>query len=369
MSKARSKTSPVQFDVGFTVNRQGKPALDCQFTIPRLLGTSAAIAADASISSFVAHSFNVKYTIPDVVGGWLFSAEAVKQVNDFQYSSSHSESATGFGLGFSKGNHRVGLDAYLRDIHPLVSLAGTRFTASEQIRRVPLRTIKTAVNYKYTVDRVVRTPHPVHGHRLSVNADIAGLFGDVRLTKLESAFSMHRRLFKGLVWHSRIGAGAIALLNPSRQQSPIQDRFFLGGTNEEFSALRGFGYRSVGPCGKRVVMAGTNVKKGDRLYDHLGGDAYVSLDNVVSFPLYVKDGIDIRGIVFGQIGSLIPTLHSKAISELSRNVRASVGAGFVVPVGNFGTVEITVGTPLHGVLVSDSLQMLQVGIRVGNVKM
>ena len=366
-------TSKPQFDIGVTVNRQGRPALDCQFSLPKILGTSASITADASVSSFIAHSFNLKYLLPNLVSGWGFTAEAVKQVNDFQYSSSFSESVTGFSFGLSKANHRFGIDAHLRDVHPLVSLVGTKMTASEQIRRVPLRSIKTSVNYKYVVDKVVRkseiNPHPIAGHRFTLHADLSGLMGDVRLSKLESSFAFHRRLWKDIVLHSRFGSGAIAQMNSIRQQTPIQDRFFLGGTNEEFSQLRGFAYRSVGPSGKRIVMPGTSVKKGDKLYDHLGGDAYFSIVNVVSFPLYEKDGIDIRGIFFSQIGSLVPSLHSRTASDFANNVRASVGLGIVVPVGNVGSMEVTLGRPVYGASKTDTLQSLQIGIRISSSRM
>jgi outer membrane protein assembly factor BamA len=365
--------SKPQFDIGFTVNRQGRPALDCQFSLPKILGTSASVTADASVSSFIAHSFNLKYLLPNLVSGWNFSAEAVKQVNDFQFSSSFSESVAGFSFGLSKANHRFGLDAHLRDIHPLISLVGTKMTASEQIRRVPLRSIKTSANYKYVLDRVVRktstSPHPVGGHRFTLYADISGLMGDVRLTKLESSLAFHRRLWKDVVFHSRFGSGAIAQMNSSRQQTPIQDRFFLGGTNEEFSQLRGFAYRSVGPSGKRIVMPGASVKKGDKVYDHLGGDAYFSIDNVVSFPLYEKDGIDVRGMAFLQIGSLVPSLHSRAASEFGNNVRASVGFGVMVPIGNVGSMELTLGRPIYGASKTDTIQSLQIGIRIASSRM
>lgn len=362
--------SKPQFDVGFTVNRQGRPALDCQFSLPRVLGTTATITADAAISSFIAHSFNLKYLLPNVFAGWNFSAEALKQVNDFQYACSFSESVTGVSLGWTKAGHRIGLDAHLRDVHPLVSLVGTKLTASEQIRRVPLRAIKTSVNYNYMSDKIVRkspsSPHPVGGHKLTLNADISGLFGDVRMSKLESSFQAHRQIATDIVLHSRVGTGAIAQLNSNRDQTPIQDRFFLGGTTEEYSMLRGFGYRSVGPAGKRVVMPGATIKKGEKLYDHLGGDAYISIDNVVSFPLYVKDdGLDIRGMAFAQMGSLIPSLNSRAACDLAKNVRASIGVGVVVPIGALGTMEVTLGRPVFGATSTDTTQSLQIGVRIG----
>lgn len=368
---ARSKsTPPVSFDVGFTVNRQGRPALDCQFSVPRILGTVASLTADVSISSFVAHSFNLRYDLPGVFSsGWRLTAEAVKQVNDYQYSSSFSESVEGFGLGWSKGNHRIGLDAHLRDIHPLVTLAGSRLVASEQLRRVPLRTIKTGLNYKYALDRRIfdspSSGHIVGGHKLALHADVSGLLGDVRMSKLETSLSVHRRVWRSLVWNSRIGAGAIAHLFRGALTTPIQDRFFLGGTNEEASALRGFAYRSVGPCGRRMVVG--QVRKGDKLYDHLGGDAFVSVDNSLTFPLYQRDGIDVRAMVFAQAGSLVPTLNSQRIfSDLWNGVRVSVGAGIVVPVGAVGTVELTLGRVVGGALATDTPQLLQVGIRLSN---
>lgn len=350
---AKRKKAPVEFNIGLMVNKEGRPALDGRFAIPQLLNTSAALSVDASISSLIAHSFNVRYALP-LASAWLFSAEAVKQVNDYTFSSSFTESVTGTRFAWARGPHTIGLDAHLRDIHPVIG-GGAKSMASEQVRRVALRSVKTAVNYQFVVDKVMRTPHAMSGSKFAFFADFAGLFGDVRLTKLESSFIRYTPVAKGIVWGSRVGAGAIA----SKHQTPIQDRFFLGGTVEEKSSLRGFAVRSVGPAGKRIATTPS--------FDHLGGDVYVSLDNSLSFPVYSKDGIDVRGTVFGQVGSLIPSLHSKAIPELGRSVRASVGAGIVVPIGAVGTMELTIAKPVYGATTSDTQQMLQIGIRVTNM--
>lgn len=362
------KQPPVQFDIGLNVNHQGKPALDCQFVLPKVLGTSASIATELSVSSLIAHSFNLKYSLP--FSTWTFAAEAVKQVNDMQAASSFAEHVSGMTVSWSKGGHRIGIDAHLRDIHPLVGIAN-KFAASEQVRRSPLRTIKTGVSYKYVLDKQVMKaaaiPHPVGGYKLCFFSDFCGLFGDVRFAKLESSFQTHRRIIANqVVLHSRIGAGAIAQLNVGRgAQTPIQDRFFLGGSIEERSCLRAFAARGVGPVGKRISNPGNASAA---IYDHLGGDVYVSFDNVVSFPLYhAKDGPDIRGMIFAQTGSLIPTLHSKALQDLRSNVKCCIGAGILVPIGAIGTMEITVGKPVLGTAsVTDTQQILQIGIRLSS---
>jgi len=368
----RQAPSPVSFDVGVTINRLGRPALDCQFAVPKLLGTSASLTADASISSLVAHAFNLGYQLP-LSNGWRFTAEAIKQVNDFQYSSSFSEHVMGFGFGWLYGtNHRIGLDAHMRDIHPLVIVqGGPKLVASEQVRRVPLRTIKTSINYKYTRDNIVKrsesNAHPVGGNRFTFACDFSGLFGDVKMAKLESSYQTHRRLWRDFILHSRIGSGAIAQLGGRPMPTPIQDRFFLGGTTDEASTFRGFALRSMGPSGKRILTAGSQVKKGDKLFDHLGGDAYWCFDNAISFPIYSSpDSLDVRGFVFAQIGSLIPTLNARAMGDLRRNVRASVGAGISVPVGGMGTMELSLGKPVLGMQSSDTQQLLQIGIRLSN---
>ena len=370
----KKPSPPVSFDVGLTVNRQGKPALDCQFNTPNILGTAASVSADLSISSLIAHSMNLQYTLP-LSDTWMFQADAIKQVNDYQFASSFSEHATGVSLSVLRGDHKFSIESFLRDIHPLITIQGNKVVASEQLRRVPLRTIKTSFNYKFVRDRVVKksatNAHPVGGSKFSFLCDVSGLLGDVKMTKFESSYQAHLPLWKDIiVWHSRLGCGAIAqLVHRSNSQShptPIQDRFFLGGTNEELSSFRGFAQRSMGPAGRRIVTTGAQVRKGEKLYDHLGGDAYWTWDNSVSFPLYSKDNIDIRGMVFGQVGSLVPTLTSRVLSEFARNVRVSVGAGVVVPVGGLGTMELSVGKPVFGTQASDFTQSLQIGIRISN---
>ena len=369
------KTSPT-FDIGLTLNRQGKPALDCQFHMPELLGTSASVSADLSISSFIAHSLNLQYTLP-VSDSWTFTADALKQVNDYQFASSFSEHATGVSLAMTRGNHKFAVESFLRDIHPMITIQGNKLVASEQLRRVPLRTVKTSVNYKFVKDMVVKkaanNAHPIGGYKFSFLCDVAGLIGDVRMTKLESSYQAHFPVLRDKVmWHSRLGLGAIAqLVNRTNSQphpTPIQDRFFLGGTNEELSSFRGFAQRSMGPAGRRIVTTGSQIRKGDKLYDHLGGDAYWTWDNSVSFPIYSKDNIDVRGMIFGQVGSLVPTLTSRVLSDFAKNIRVSVGAGIIVPVGGLGTMELSLGKPVFGAQASDTFQSLQIGIRLSNIR-
>jgi outer membrane protein assembly factor BamA len=358
-----NKAPATRFDLGLTVNKHGKPALDCQFAVPRLLNTDASLSIDASVSSLIAHALNIKYSLPFGRTS-SFHAEAVKQSNDYSFASSFTEAVSGFRLAYSfKRNHIVGFDAHLRDVFPVIS--GTKLLASEQIRRVPLRTIKTGLNYRYMYDTT--QPDGLGGSKFSFLSDLCGLFGDVSFFKLDSVYWHNKRIGQtSFAWHSRIGAGAIAQLRSGRGVStPIQDRFFLGGTNEETSCFRGFAMRSMGPAGKRI-SAVTNPKKGDKLYDHLGGDAYFSLDNALSFPLYYKDGLKIRGMVFGQIGSLVSSLNARTPHDLVRNIRVSIGAGVFVPIGNVGRLELTLGKSVLGMINSDYQQMLQIGIRISN---
>jgi hypothetical protein len=224
----------VTFDVGFTVNRMGKPALDCHFAIPRILGTVASLAADASVSSMIAHSFDIRYALPGLfAGNWKLVVEAVKQVNDYHYASSFSEGVSGIGMGLIKGNHRIGLDAHLRDIYPLVTLQGSKLVASEEIRRMPLRSVKTSLSYNWIVDRTIGNPHAVGGYKFVLNCESSGVFGDVRMTKLTSMFQFNRQLFRSITLHTRLASGAISQFGSGK--TPIQDRFFLGGTADETS--------------------------------------------------------------------------------------------------------------------------------------
>jgi outer membrane protein assembly factor BamA len=357
----------VTFDVGFTVNRMGKPALDCHFAIPRILGTVASLSADASVSSMIAHSFDIRYALPGLfAGNWKLVVEAVKQVNDYHYASSFSEGVSGIGMGLIKGNHRIGLDAHLRDIYPLVTLQGSKLVASEEIRRMPLRSVKTSLSYNWIVDRTIGNPHAVGGYKFVLNCESSGVFGDVRMTKLTSMFQFNRQLFRSITLHTRLASGAISQFGSGK--TPIQDRFFLGGTADETSTFRGFGMRSMGPSGKRVPTVSMDAIKSEKLNDHLGGDAFVSIDNVVSFPIVNLDGIDIRGMAFVQAGALLPHLPTNdVLSGLASCTRVTAGVGVRVPLGPAGTVELTLCKPLYGNRTSDTLQMLQIGLRLSNM--
>lgn len=124
--------------------------------------------------------------------------------------------------------------------------------------------------------------------------------------------------------------------------------------------------RSMGPCGRRFPTHAAVSTQGEKLFDHLGGDAFASIDNVLSFPIVSLDGMDIRGVAFVQAGSLMPQITT---GDLVNGARVSAGFGVRIPLGMAGTVELSVAKPIYGKRSSDTEQLLQIGLRLSNMTM
>ena len=148
------------------------------------------------------------------------------------------------------------------------------------------------------------------------------------------------------------------LLTP-QQVSPIQDRYFMGGSFGYGCSVKGFSFRGVGPRG---YAPGT--PREEQVGDALGGDCAIGTQLNVSVPI---DFYGIRAFGFLNAASLVPgpvaTRFGSLASDLKDATRISAGLGLSFPIMAGSQLELTVAEPILQ-RPGDVKQRLQFGLRV-----
>ena len=200
---------------------------------------------------------------------------------------------------------------------------------------------------------------PTAGSLQQISVGFAGLGGDNNYNKVE----LEARYFLP-VWRSRrwgtftlmtggifgYGVGDISFTEnravATRRQKileddiPLFDRYFPGGIN----SIRGFGERSLGPREEVVVVVRDDNtpdgRKARTFHRPIGGSHQLIINNEVVFP--IVPALNLKGVVFNDIGNAFTNLQGIELSDL----RYSVGAG-VRWKSPFGPIRIELGRPLN----------------------
>ncbi|MBN1902566.1 BamA/TamA family outer membrane protein [Candidatus Sumerlaeota bacterium] len=122
-------------------------------------------------------------------------------------------------------------------------------------------------------------------------------YADGPLARLSMDYAQYVTLYKDIIFAVDFFGGLIPY--PSDEVG-ITERFFLGGSSD----LRGFSFRG----------AGSKDEGEDNMA--VGGSSKLLLKNEIRYPIYG----DLKGVVFGDIGTLDETVHLGSF-------RTSVGAG------------------------------------------
>ena len=192
--------------------------------------------------------------------------------------------------------------------------------AAVDVFAVEDQNILTAIGFdlqRTTVDNRFR---PTKGTRTELAVVRYGPFGGdfefTRLTAEHSAFlTVDEDDFgRKTVLELRVSSGWI----PEKNESPVYERFYLGGRN-----LRGFEFRGIGPLG---IRNDTGVE-GD---DHVGGDFSFFAGAEIQRPLWEDI---IAGVVFVDTGTL-----NNAVSL--GDYRVSVGVGVRLFLPQFGQAPL-----------------------------
>jgi len=168
-----------------------------------------------------------------------------------------------------------------------------------------------------TVDSRFR---PTKGTRTELGVEQVGLIGgDYDYTKLQAAYSLFLT-----VDENELGYKTVLSVNsrvgyiPQEDESPIFERFYLGGRS-----FRGFDFRGIGPTGIRNDT-------GQRGSDHVGGD----------FSFFL--GLELEKPVWRDLVAVVGFIDSGTVNEDFGfdNYRASVGVGVRLYLPQFGAAPL-----------------------------
>ncbi len=210
---------------------------------------------------------------------------------------SFDEERRGFNMGLGRRlpkQYSLGLNFRLEQVR----VANVHFFAPRDVKDVEGSNSLLAVRTTLSKDtrKIDRFFKPYAGYRSF--ASVEPVFGDFDLVKFVFGSTRYRTVYEDDAGHRHIIKleGEIGFISGD---SPIYERFFLGGANN----LRGFGYRGVGPMSQG---------------DPVGGDSVLFGSMEYSFPLA---GEAIRGVLFFDFGTV-----NKDSADFG-NMRASVGFG------------------------------------------
>lgn len=286
---------------------------------------------------------------------WTPSVEMTTQhVNITQWRGPYQKAQLmGVSLKEESGQHAVRLEAALREIVPDQE-------ASQAVWHSPLCSTKSTISYEFLSDK----PHASGAPQLRRGSvGLSGLFGDVALGRAEGAWSCKWPL--RLPWSGTLTTAAgVGLLIPLGAETPLPDRFFLGGSlGGLVERLPGYAYRGVGP---------TDLRKASASRDYLGGNARASASAVFQWPLpqlpvaWGLEGVRLQGMLFGSAGTLVDKVRPSLVQDLVRQLRGSVGIGIGAPLPQSGFLGITLAQPVLA-RPSDAKQRLQVWLSFGSL--
>lgn len=252
-------------------------------------------------------------------------------VSEQNISPSYAESSHGISamIKSASGRHSFGWNGAWRDVKPQ-NPAKYYEGMSDALLSNCGTSVKSAVNYEYTIDHRDNPALPTTGSFFALNTELAGLGGDTNFLKgqflLQRCFSLNPKLSLDL----SCTAGHV---HPWKAQGRaeevrLNDRFFFGGP----LFLRGFKYGGIGPRSRD---------------DPLGGTLFAAACARLSSPLGSLGGVPVRAQVFADAGNLLNVNHRSMDAvwqECQSTVRASCGFGVALGVG--GRLELNVTTPL-----------------------
>lgn len=191
---------------------------------------------------------------------------------------------------------------------------------------------KLFIGQTFTYDTRDSRRDPHKGHLFSIGHEVAGLIGSTRYHKYEASAVKFIELSEKVVLSVLGKTGVMSGFGDSRVR--IDDRYTFGGQG----TIRGFRLGGVEARDARVSKKADETDhtgaKNPR-HDPLGALQYYLGTVEISFPLGLPNELDIKGVVFGDIGA--GWGHDKQETETlnSADPRISLGVGLAwnSPVG------------------------------------
>ncbi|MDR2401758.1 MAG: outer membrane protein assembly factor BamA [Deferribacteraceae bacterium] len=223
--------------------------------------------------------------------------------------------------GFSVGHQPIKRRLYLRyGISHSEYYIDNIQSAAKYIREQAGRwSVLNTISTSLTLENLNNRLDPSDGYSLGGSVGYSGVFLGANEGLVEA--SVKAKYFKPLPYKFVFGVNFnIAQLWLTDEDEdgrlPISKRYFLGGIN----SVRGFGWRDISPL--------------DEFGDPYGGNK-MFLGNVELWRTLMDETMDIRGVIFFDIGQVYNVDEPFFYSETTRLPKYSVGAGlrFFTPIG------------------------------------
>jgi outer membrane protein insertion porin family len=160
--------------------------------------------------------------------------------------------------------------------------------------------LSSIVGLSVIYDTLDNRQRPTKGFTASINADVAGLGGDVKYARLRGNASKFMNLGKGFIFSLNAEGGVIKGLGGDTVR--LTDRFYLGEPD-----MRGFGIRGVGPrvLRKYITDGVVATKRSDWQDDALGGNYYYKARAELEIPLGSgAREMGLRPSIFADVGAV-----------------------------------------------------------------
>ena len=270
--------------------------------------------------------FAVEFTEPWFMGERLAFGTELFYREMLYLSDYYDQTNVGTALSLTKP---VSENSRLRGEYRLqnVSVENIASDASQQIRQEEGDYIASTVGGTYSYDtRDVLLGLTRKGHKITIDAAVSGLGGDVQTYELGLSGAKYFSLPFDTVF--KVEGAIESIDNWGDDRVPIFQRKFLGGQNN----LRGFDYRDVGPR--------------DDIDEPIGGGTSTYVTAEYNFPLFWN----FRGIVFADLGMV-----SESFADLGGEWNSDVGVGLhlynVLPQG---PIRVEVGLPVQADEANDN---------------
>lgn len=279
-------TGSINFSIGYSTTEVIVGSISLQER--NFLGKGYNVKVDTT-ASFTRQNVDFSFTNPYFMGLPISAGFDVFATNiDNQEQSNYNSQLLGFALrtGFRiDDNSGISLKYGLtwRDVDGI-----DKSQAAPAVIESEGTSLKSAVSGVYTWDNLDNPTRPTNGFRGQVEAEAAGLGGDVHYGKLEAHGWYFLPIYEDAVV-LKIEGNAGQEFGFAGDNVPLQDRFFKGG-----DTFRGFAVAGVGPRQRG--------NDGDK--DAIGGKTYAIGTVEMTFPLGLPEQWGIIGEVFSDFGTV-----------------------------------------------------------------
>ena len=190
-------------------------------------------------------------------------------------------------------------------------------SSSTYIKAQEGKSVTSMIGQALQFDKLNDRINPTDGYRIRFDLDYYGLGGNSRHLQTELKIASFFRIFENIIASTHLDLGYILPFKDVK----INNRFFLSGDQ-----MRGFKNHGIGP---------RDIKTSDAL----GGEQYAVLRNEINFPLGLPEELGLKGVVFGDVGSLAKTFDMGQNIKDKINLKAATGIG-VQWLSPFGPVKV-----------------------------